>query len=74
MVDTETFSLKSTKYQKKKKLQISHSFDFLVLLTSIPSEISVLPKCRIFILFIIYIDNHLRKLVYSSCLFHAKQL
>ena len=52
---------------------MSHAFDVLVLLTSILSEKSVLSKYSIFLLFIIYIGIHRRKLVDNICYFHKKE-
>ena len=55
------------KFKKYQQCQISHSFDALVLLTPIHSETSILLKYSICILFIIYIDIHLRQLVEYIC-------
>ena len=46
---------------------MSHFFVALVLLTSVTSETSILPKYNIFVSFIIYIGIHLRKLVDNVC-------
>ena len=51
-----------------------HYLDTLVLLTSVPPETSVLSKYNIVILFVIYTDIHLRKLVDNVCHFYEKQL
>ena len=55
------------KFKKYQYCQISHSFDELVLLTSIHSETSILLKYSICILFIIYIGIRLRQLVDNIC-------
>ena len=47
-------------------------FDALILSISIPSEASILSKYSFFILFIIYIDIHLRKHVDNVCYFYEK--
>ena len=61
-------------FKKCQKRLISHSFDSLVLLTSIPSETSILSKYSILILFLIFTDIHLIKRVDNICYFHEKQL
>ena len=48
---------------------MSHSFDALVLLTSIPSKTLILSKYSIF-MNSMNIDIHLRKLVDNICYFH----
>ena len=45
-------------------------FDALVLLTSTPSVVSILSKCSVFILVVIYMYFHLRKLVDNIYYFH----
>ena len=62
-------NLLDEKYQWR---QISHSFDGLLLLTSISSETLILSKYSTFILLIIYIDIHLRKAVDNVCYFYEK--
>ena len=47
-------------------------FDALALLTPFPLEKSILKKYRIFILFIIFTDIHLRKHVDNIYSFHEK--
>ena len=47
-------------------------FDLLVLLTLVPSETSILSQYNIFILFIIHIGVHIRKLKDNICYFHEK--
>ena len=51
---------------------MSHSFDLLVLLTSIPSETPILLNHNILILFIVYKDIQLKNLLNNICYFHAR--